>query len=96
MSLQDLTSTRNRVVPFLELDDVGPFLLYNKASMTNSACAICLDDFQGDFFVRVLPCHHGYCTACIGKLLNFILSPNTNQQIYRCLAYKKVELMSNL
>lgn len=55
------------VIPFDQLQHLGPIEKYGEASMLNSTCAICLDDFESDYYVRVLPCHHGYCTACIGK-----------------------------
>ncbi|KAG1055793.1 hypothetical protein G6F43_002270 [Rhizopus delemar] len=57
--------TTKHLISFLDLHQLCPMTSYGKASMTNSVCAICLDDFKDDFYVRVLPCHHGYCTACI-------------------------------
>lgn len=65
MLLTNMRSTK--VIPFLELGNICPIHKYNKATMTNITCAICLEDFKDDLFVRVLPCRHGYCTACIGK-----------------------------
>jgi hypothetical protein len=59
--------TTQHLMPFLDLHTLCPITTYGQTSMTNTACAICLDDFKDDFFVRVLPCRHGYCTACIGK-----------------------------
>jgi hypothetical protein len=64
-----LTNLRTaKVIPFLELANVCPIQKYDKTTMTNTTCAICLEDFKDDILVRVLPCRHGYCTACIGKL----------------------------
>lgn len=74
--LRDLRR-EGRVIPFLELEKICPILLYKDTTMTNATCAICLDDFKDDFFVRVLPCHHGYCTACIGKI-EFICQKEEN------------------
>lgn len=55
------------IIPYHKLANISPIVMYDKAAtMKNSACAICLDDFKSDNYVRVLPCHHGYCTACIG------------------------------
>lgn len=65
--LRDLRREGMHIIPFLQLEEICPILLYKETTMTNSTCAICLDDFKDDFYVRVLPCHHGYCTACIGK-----------------------------
>ncbi|KAI9482892.1 MAG: hypothetical protein EXX96DRAFT_518803 [Benjaminiella poitrasii] len=53
------------VIPFEKLGELCPIVKYEDVSMLNTTCAICLDDFMADFYVRVLPCHHGYCTACI-------------------------------
>ncbi|ORZ11450.1 hypothetical protein BCR42DRAFT_356919 [Absidia repens] len=33
--------------------------------MKNTVCAICLDDFKPTSIIRLLPCHHGFCVACI-------------------------------
>ena len=65
--LTDLRSEGRYVIPFTELGNLCPIQMFDKASMKNPNCAICLDDFKDDYYVRVLPCHHGYCTACIGK-----------------------------
>lgn len=62
-----------QVIPFMELDKLCRIVTYGEATMTNNVCAICLEDFKNDSFVRVLPCHHGYCTACIGKSRNCLL-----------------------
>jgi hypothetical protein len=68
MLMADIRSEERHVIPFLELSNVCPIIAYNETpSMKNNSCAICLDDFNDDYYVRVLPCHHGYCTACIGK-----------------------------
>lgn len=67
MLLRTVRSEERHVIPFLELSNLCPMQKYDETSMTNSTCAICLDDFKDDFYVRVLPCNHGYCTACIGK-----------------------------
>ncbi|CEP16642.1 hypothetical protein [Parasitella parasitica] len=53
------------VIPFEQLQHLCPIEKYSDATMLNSTCAICLDDLDDDYYVRVLPCHHGYCTACI-------------------------------
>ncbi|EPB87780.1 hypothetical protein HMPREF1544_05440 [Mucor circinelloides 1006PhL] len=53
------------VIPFDQLQHLGPIEKYSETTMLNATCAICLDDFESDYYVRVLPCHHGYCTACI-------------------------------
>lgn len=65
MLLRTVRSEERHVIPFLELSNLCPIQKYDETSMTNSTCAICLDDFKDDFYVRVLPCNHGYCTACI-------------------------------
>lgn len=62
------------VIPFDHLQHLCPIEKYNEATMLNSTCAICLDDFESDYYVRVLPCHHGYCTACIGKIYSGLYS----------------------
>ncbi|KAI8091137.1 uncharacterized protein B0P05DRAFT_301115 [Gilbertella persicaria] len=62
-----LRDIRDHVIAFDDLERLCPVLRYGDTSMTNTVCAICLDEFLADFFVRVLPCHHGYCTACIGN-----------------------------
>lgn len=58
------------VIPFEKLAKICPILKYRDVNTLNTTCAICLDDFKDDYYVRVLPCHHGYCTACIGKIMN--------------------------
>eukprot|EP00457_Paulinella_chromatophora_P007382 gb/GEZN01007405.1/.p1 GENE.gb/GEZN01007405.1/~~gb/GEZN01007405.1/.p1 ORF type:complete len:376 (-),score=15.98 gb/GEZN01007405.1/:357-1484(-) len=35
----------------------------------NDACAICLDDFNQDIIVKVLPCNHGFHVHCIDPWL---------------------------
>jgi hypothetical protein len=71
MLMTNLRVKGQHTIPFLELANICPILMYDKATMTNSTCAVCLDDFKDDFYVRVLPCHHGYCTACIGMFRLF-------------------------
>ncbi|KAI8637599.1 hypothetical protein BD408DRAFT_424210 [Parasitella parasitica] len=53
------------VIPFEQLQHLCPIEKHSDATMLNSTCAICLEDFEDDYYIRVLPCHHGYCTACI-------------------------------
>jgi hypothetical protein len=36
----------------------------------NDACAICLDDFEEDMDVRLLPCRHGFHPPCIDPWLS--------------------------
>ncbi|KAK4511343.1 uncharacterized protein ATC70_012558 [Mucor velutinosus] len=60
-----MQESKGAVIPFEQLQHLGPIEKYGEATMLNSTCAICLDDFESDYYVRVLPCHHGYCTACI-------------------------------
>lgn len=82
MLLRDVRSEERHVIPFLELSNLCPIQKYDEASMTNSTCAICLDDFKDDFYVRVLPCKHGYCTACIGKCLPLLNVKPENIDFY--------------
>lgn len=60
-----MKKTKPKLVPFMDLHKKCPIMVYEKASVTNSSCAICLDDFGENSSVRLLPCRHGYCIACI-------------------------------
>ncbi|KAI8376098.1 uncharacterized protein BYT42DRAFT_573389 [Radiomyces spectabilis] len=48
-----------------KLEELCPIQSCEQANPTNTACAICLDDFEPDTNLRVLPCLHGFCVACI-------------------------------
>ena len=49
-----------------------PIKLYEPGISKNINCAICLDDFApGKSDVRILPCGHGFCVLCIGKMKVF-------------------------
>lgn len=51
----------NELCPVQELKDAT-------ATMKNTVCAICLEELvRPDTLVRILPCRHGFCVACIGK-----------------------------
>ncbi|KAI8967311.1 hypothetical protein BDF20DRAFT_917780 [Mycotypha africana] len=66
--LQDMHDT-NEVILFDQLKKICPIIKYTEAKQNynqlNTTCAICIDEFEDDSYVRVLPCRHGYCTACI-------------------------------
>lgn len=69
-----------------------PVELYNQEKIKNNSCAICLDDFVPDKnTVRVLPCRHGFCTGCIGKLFinatKFDMDQFTNLPLFRSMAH---------
>jgi hypothetical protein len=67
--LTDIPERERNLIQFGQLSQICPIIRFDHVTnnMTNTVCAICLDDFKEDYYVRVLPCHHGYCTACIGK-----------------------------
>ncbi|KAI8983619.1 hypothetical protein BDB01DRAFT_791468 [Pilobolus umbonatus] len=66
--LLDLPSTPTpKTISLMDVDRRFPMILYNDLSVSikNKSCAICLDDFKDKYYIRVLDCNHGYCTACI-------------------------------
>ncbi|KAI8089626.1 uncharacterized protein BX664DRAFT_333506 [Halteromyces radiatus] len=54
-------------VPMEKLDTLCPMQTAAEAmsTMKNTMCAICLDEFKPTSEIRLLPCHHGFCTSCI-------------------------------
>lgn len=51
------------IVNALPIDKYSPDLI------KNINCAICLEDFvPGKNDIRILPCGHGFCVLCIGKI----------------------------
>lgn len=71
--LTDIPERERHLIQFGQLSQICPIMRFDHTAnnMTNTVCAVCLDDFKEDYYVRILPCHHGYCTACIGKLNSF-------------------------
>lgn len=46
-----------------------PIQNYNPEVIKNSSCAICLEDYEeNQSDIRLLPCNHGFCVLCIGKV----------------------------
>ncbi|KAI9479555.1 hypothetical protein BDB00DRAFT_858615 [Zychaea mexicana] len=58
---------RRRKMSLTKLNDMCPVqsLVTDEIRTKNSVCAICLEELQEDDLVRVLPCGHGFCVACI-------------------------------
>ncbi|KAI8145992.1 hypothetical protein BJV82DRAFT_602989 [Fennellomyces sp. T-0311] len=60
------TSDRRRKMPLLKLNEMCPVQsLTGEIQTKNSVCAICLEELQEGDPVRILPCGHGFCVACI-------------------------------
>ncbi|KAI8071440.1 hypothetical protein BC940DRAFT_294460 [Gongronella butleri] len=46
-----------------------PVIPYSEQDVRNASCAICLDDYEPETKVRLLPCGHGFCEDCIDPWL---------------------------
>mmetsp|Transcript_9523 Transcript_9523/g.17182 ORF Transcript_9523/g.17182 Transcript_9523/m.17182 type:complete len:202 (+) Transcript_9523:135-740(+) len=53
-----------------ELDAIAPMTLYCDLETNEDSCAVCLDEFEPEIEVRLLPCHHLYHSECITKWLH--------------------------
>ncbi|KAI9264383.1 hypothetical protein BDA99DRAFT_56208 [Phascolomyces articulosus] len=64
---QGATGERRRKMSLNKLNDMCPVqsLVVGEIQTKNSVCAICLEELEQDDLVRVLPCGHGFCVACI-------------------------------
>lgn len=56
-----------------KLDELCPMQEYrNEQETKNTVCAICLEELNLHDMIRVLPCHHGFCVGCIGKIIGIL------------------------
>ena len=67
---QQTGGERRRKMSLTKLNDLCPvksLVIDELQQIKNSVCAICLEELEQGALIRVLPCGHGFCVACIGK-----------------------------
>lgn len=52
------------------LNNLCPVQELHKVDTKNTVCAVCLDELKENDLVRILPCNHGFCVACIGMKID--------------------------
>ncbi|CAO3594397.1 unnamed protein product [Absidia cylindrospora] len=77
-----------------------PIQEYHANAIKNTTCAICLDEFEENQpDIRVLPCEHGFCVLCIGKVISSgLMNAGKTDLFYgdKSLAYPKIHSLSYL
>lgn len=84
-----------------KLDELCPVQEYRDAQETkNTICAICLEELNLHDMIRVLPCHHGFCVGCIGKIIigqpQRLVVDSLTFIIVRCLAHQESKYMPHM
>lgn len=61
-----LGQEQTRRLSFTVLNNLCPVQELVKVDTKNTVCAVCLEELKANDLVRILPCNHGFCVACIG------------------------------
>ncbi|KAI9311408.1 hypothetical protein BX666DRAFT_1998078 [Dichotomocladium elegans] len=64
-AISGVNRDKQHKMSLLKLNDMCPVETWKVDSTTNTVCAICLEELKELDNIRVLPCHHGFCVACI-------------------------------
>lgn len=71
-----------RRLSFTVLNNLCPVQELVKVDTKNTVCAVCLEELKANDLVRILPCNHGFCVACIGMEILFDSTSYVYQYTY--------------